>query len=73
MHRKKLQHIKLASSQKPGNQKVVTSSAVEMPGQEDFTTAEGIAIKQEYSADDIENLEHVAFGAGFAPNLRGPY
>jgi len=38
-----------------------------------FTTAEGIEVKNSYSEKDIENLEHIGFGAGFAPNLRGPY
>lgn len=39
----------------------------------DFLTAEGIKIKSSYIKTDIENLEHLGFGAGFAPNLRGPY
>ena len=38
-----------------------------------FTTAEGIEVKPTYSKEDISNLEHLGFGAGFAPNLRGPY
>lgn len=38
-----------------------------------FTTAEGIEIKKTYSQTDIDNLNHLDFGAGFAPNLRGPY
>jgi methylmalonyl-CoA mutase len=38
-----------------------------------FLTAEGIEIKSFYEEADIENLEHIGFGAGFAPNLRGPY
>ncbi|MCW4469071.1 methylmalonyl-CoA mutase [Flavobacterium sp. MFBS3-15] len=71
--RKNLQHIKLTANPETGNRNVVTSGAVEMPEQNDFVTAEGIAVKQEYTAEDIENLEHIAFGAGFAPNLRGPY
>nr|WP_294785862.1 methylmalonyl-CoA mutase [uncultured Flavobacterium sp.] len=40
---------------------------------ENFTTAEGIEIKRNYSEKDIEDLEFLDFGAGFAPNLRGPY
>lgn len=64
MSRKNLQHIKLTANPKSGTGN---------PVQENFTTAEGIAVKQEYAAEDIENLEHIAFGAGFAPNLRGPY
>jgi len=38
-----------------------------------FLTAEKIELKPTYSEKDIENLEHLDFGAGFAPNLRGPY
>jgi len=38
-----------------------------------FTTAEGIELKKTYSEKDIEDLEFLDFGAGFAPNLRGPY
>ncbi|MCG2611157.1 methylmalonyl-CoA mutase [Flavobacterium sp. SM15] len=38
-----------------------------------FTTAEGIEVKSTYSEADLANLEHLEFGAGFAPNLRGPY
>ena len=40
---------------------------------ESFLTAENIEVKRSYSKQDIENLEHLGFGAGFAPNLRGPY
>ena len=38
-----------------------------------YTTAEGIEIKATYSEADIKNIAHLDFGAGFAPNLRGPY
>ncbi len=38
-----------------------------------FTTAEGIDIKQDYSAQDLESVEHIGYAAGIAPNLRGPY
>lgn len=61
--RKNIQHIQL-------DKVVVTPSAVE--GQ-NFLTAEGIEVKPTYSEADIESLEHLGFGAGFAPNLRGPY
>lgn len=40
---------------------------------ETFRTAEGIELQSSYSAKDIENLNHLGFGAGFTPNLRGPY
>ncbi|HEX8268799.1 MAG TPA: methylmalonyl-CoA mutase family protein, partial [Flavobacterium sp.] len=38
-----------------------------------FHTAEGIELKELYSERDIENLNHIGFGAGFSPYLRGPY
>ena len=38
-----------------------------------WQTAEQIAVKSKYSKEDIQDLEHVHFGAGIAPNLRGPY
>ena len=40
---------------------------------DNFLTAEGIEVKPNYSEADLEGLEHLDFGAGFAPNLRGPY
>ena len=61
--RKNLQHIKLEKSE-----------AVSLKSEQNtFHTAEGIELKSTYSEKDIENLEHLDFGAGFAPNLRGPY
>ena len=67
--RKDIQHLKLeVRSQKL---EVVTSSGDEM--QQNFLTAEGIELKSSYSKEDIENLEHIGFAAGFTPNLRGPY
>ena len=61
MKRKDLQHVQVpVSSQAP------TPTGV-------FTTAEGIDLKQSYTQKDSESLEHLDFGAGFAPNLRGPY
>ncbi|GAA4775172.1 methylmalonyl-CoA mutase [Flavobacterium hankyongi] len=44
-----------------------------MSQKQTFTTAEGIEVKSTYSEADLEGLEHLEFGAGFAPNLRGPY
>lgn len=67
MIRKDLKHINLQSrkseveSQKSD---VLTNN---------FITAEEIELKETYSEKDIEDLEFLDFGAGFAPNLRGPY
>tara|TARA_R110000744_G_scaffold100338_2_gene193565 strand:- start:720 stop:2876 length:2157 start_codon:yes stop_codon:yes gene_type:complete len=38
-----------------------------------FTTAETIALKNRYSAEDISDAEHLNFAAGMPPFLRGPY
>lgn len=38
-----------------------------------FKAAEGIEIPDFFTSKDIEGLNHLEFGAGFAPNLRGPY
>ena len=38
-----------------------------------WQTAEQIAVKSKYTKEDIQDLEHIHFGAGIAPNLRGPY
>ncbi|HLP64432.1 methylmalonyl-CoA mutase [Flavobacterium sp.] len=61
--RKNIQHIKLE----------VGSRKLEVLNTETFKTAEDILVKNSYFKQDIENLEHLGFGAGFAPNLRGPY
>ena len=63
--RKNIQHIQLKDS---GNAEIKTQNQ-----EGNFLTAEGIEVKETYSKTDIENLEHLGFGAGFAPNLRGPY
>ena len=36
-------------------------------------TPEGIAIKPVYTPDDVASFDHLGFGAGQAPYLRGPY
>ncbi len=38
-----------------------------------FITAEQIEIKPLYTSDDTKTFEHLHFGAGVAPFLRGPY
>jgi len=42
-------------------------------GTPSFQTAEGIELKSQYSAIDMESIEHLGFVSGIAPNLRGPY
>ncbi|MCC9042861.1 methylmalonyl-CoA mutase [Myroides sp. M-43] len=62
MKRKDLQHLTIK-----------TSFARTESVSSDFTTAEGIDINKVYSEADLDKVEHIGFGAGFAPNLRGPY
>jgi methylmalonyl-CoA mutase len=65
--RKDLKHINLQSQQsKAESQKTEDLT-------NNFITAEGIELKKNYSEKDIEDLEFIDFGAGFTPNLRGPY
>ncbi|MFA5555596.1 MAG: methylmalonyl-CoA mutase [Flavobacteriaceae bacterium] len=66
MNRKNIQHIKIKGQ---ANLKPETNSNLKQT----FLTAEGIDVKQSYSEKDLEELEHLGFAAGFAPNLRGPY
>jgi len=40
---------------------------------EAFQTAEGISLKTIFSANDLADARHLAFGAGTPPFLRGPY
>jgi methylmalonyl-CoA mutase len=67
--RKDIQHLKLEVK----SQKLEVSPNSKLQTPNSFTTAEGIEVKPTYSKEDIATLEHLGFGAGFAPNLRGPY
>jgi methylmalonyl-CoA mutase len=63
MKRKDLQHLQLENTTADANASAAKG----------FLTAEGINLKPNYAKADIETIEHIGFGAGFAPNLRGPY
>jgi methylmalonyl-CoA mutase len=64
MNRKDLQHITLKRSFKKAEISQESSS---------FLTAENIEVKSKYTREDATDLEHIGFGAGISPNLRGPY
>jgi methylmalonyl-CoA mutase len=66
MKRKELQHITLFEKE---HQSVLGGGKKLDP----FKTAEDILLNSTYTKSDIENLEHLDFGAGFSPFLRGPY
>ncbi len=63
--RKDIQHITLEKSKN----EIPNSNNLEPT----FLTAENIELKPIYTKEDISDVEHIDFGAGFAPNLRGPY
>ena len=62
MSRKNVQNISLKTGQKSTNSNSGT-----------FLTAEDIEVKTQYQKEDLQNMEHLNFVAGIAPNLRGPY
>ena len=64
--RKNIQHLNIV---KIKNSEVESSNIQE----ELFLTAEKISLKKTYTESDLDNLEHLNFAAGIAPNLRGPY
>lgn len=74
MTRKNLQHITIEKGKLKDKSKDSLLSG-EMPeGQSGlFMTAEDIPVQSTYSKEDLENVEHLNFVAGIAPNLRGPY
>ena len=63
--RKDLQNISLNENVSKSNSDDLTTT--------EYMTAEGIALHNNYSDKDTENVEHLEFGAGFSPYLRGPY
>ncbi|WP_445452202.1 methylmalonyl-CoA mutase [Flavobacterium sp. 25HG05S-40] len=87
--RKDIQHIKIESKVESQKSKessnFLTAEDLKLKGgspvgfryadfsSPNFLTAEGIELKSVYTKKDIADLEHIGFGAGFAPNLRGPY
>ncbi|WP_405203463.1 methylmalonyl-CoA mutase [Dokdonia sp. LLG6352-1] len=63
MSRRDVQHITLGAQVKSSSQQDVVLK----------TTAEKIDVKSTYTPEDVQDLEHLDFVAGMAPNLRGPY
>ena len=52
--------------QSPGKKTTISNKAT-------WQTAESIEVKTNYTKEDIAPLKHLNYGAGIAPNLRGPY
>ena len=62
MKRKNLENLQLKDT-----------NSLQEKSNEFFMTAEDIELKSHYTKEDTDNLPHLDYGAGFAPNLRGPY
>lgn len=60
--RKDFSSVSYANIIKPSNQPI-----------QNFTTPEQIELKSYYSIDEINKINHLQFGAGIPPFLRGPY
>ncbi|GEL09547.1 heterodimeric methylmalonyl-CoA mutase large subunit precursor [Flavobacterium glycines] len=73
MIRKDLRHIQLKTENSGTDSSFEFTFAKENSAADNFVTAEGIELKQNYTEKDIENLEHLDFAAGFPPYLRGPH
>ncbi|MEO8254298.1 MAG: methylmalonyl-CoA mutase family protein, partial [Flavobacterium sp.] len=75
MIRKDLKHIQLDNQKSEANSSFETTftkkETTNTPN--NFLTAEGIELQQNYSENDIEDVVHLDFGAGFPPFLRGPH
>lgn len=69
MIRKDLKHIQLPTH----HAKEHAANQSQPKETEGFMTAEHIELKPNYSQQDVENFNHLDFGAGFAPYLRGPH
>ncbi|NVO08763.1 MAG: methylmalonyl-CoA mutase [Bacteroidales bacterium] len=55
------------------NIKEAKSSNKKLSTESNWTTPELINVKPAYSAEDLENMEHLNYAAGIPPFLRGPY
>jgi methylmalonyl-CoA mutase len=51
----------------------ISSGSVSKKKNKNWNTNEGIELKSTYTNEDSEDLTHLDFVAGLAPNLRGPY
>jgi methylmalonyl-CoA mutase len=48
--------------------------STQVPGEgTEWMTTEQIPVKPVYTEEDLKNMEHLNYGAGIAPFLRGPY
>jgi len=55
------------------NINAIPESRIKADYKADWETVEHINVKPAYTAEDLENMEHLNYAAGIAPYLRGPY
>ena len=55
------------------NINAIPKSNIKADYKPDWETVEHINVKPAYTAEDLENMEHLNYAAGIAPYLRGPY
>ncbi|MCR5037563.1 MAG: methylmalonyl-CoA mutase, partial [Bacteroidales bacterium] len=55
------------------NINAIPKSHIKADYKPDWETVEHINVKPAYTAEDLENMEHLNYAAGIAPYLRGPY
>ncbi|MBR6092115.1 MAG: methylmalonyl-CoA mutase [Bacteroidales bacterium] len=55
------------------NINAIPKSHIKADYKPDWETVEHINVKPVYTAEDLENMEHLNYAAGIAPYLRGPY
>ncbi|MEA5405746.1 methylmalonyl-CoA mutase [Arcicella sp. DC2W] len=64
--RPNISNIKLTEVSKKEERKITSTK-------QNWRSPEGISVKPYFSFDDIKEAEHLGFGAGLSPFLRGPY
>jgi len=62
-----------ASSAEAGNKAATTTGAAATEAAADWKTPEHISVKNIYTKEDLEGMEHLHYAAGIPPYLRGPY
>ena len=55
------------------NINAIPKSQIKADYKPDWETVEHINVKPVYTAEDLEDMEHLNYAAGIAPYLRGPY
>ncbi|MCU0338418.1 MAG: methylmalonyl-CoA mutase [Spirosomaceae bacterium] len=66
-------HFTNIQAQREGNFQATGTALPKLPNHKSFVTAEGIKLKAVFTQADVAEAQHLGFGAGIPPYLRGPY